>query len=77
MERNCLKCNKPFESTGPGNRLCCICNLDNTKVRSIEITIDPNALISSFNSEEIIVPPPSYFKRARFGKTETNPESDS
>jgi len=30
MKRNCLKCNKEFESIHKGNRICSRCNLRNT-----------------------------------------------
>jgi Zn finger protein HypA/HybF involved in hydrogenase expression len=31
--RVCLRCNKKFPSSGPGNRICMACNQANAKVR--------------------------------------------
>lgn len=78
MERNCLKCNKPFESEGPGNRLCTVCNLINAKTKDIRVATDPSALISSFNTLEPVVLPAAYFKgKGILAKKKTNPKSGS
>ena len=31
-KRTCLKCNKPFDSTGPGNRICPPCRRMNDRI---------------------------------------------
>lgn len=31
-ERTCLKCNRPFKSSGPGNRICKRCNQLNARL---------------------------------------------
>jgi len=31
-QRRCLGCGEPFESTGPGNRLCKRCNFRNMQI---------------------------------------------
>lgn len=31
-ERTCLKCNRPFKSWGPGNRICKRCNQLNARL---------------------------------------------
>ena len=33
-KRSCLKCNKEFDSTGPGNRICFKCNGQNESMRA-------------------------------------------
>jgi hypothetical protein len=35
--RNCLRCNTSFPSSGPGNRLCSICNHYNQRRRNIKV----------------------------------------
>lgn len=75
MTRNCLKCNKTFESEGPGNRLCIACNNENSQLRYPRMLPDPNAAVSSFNASEMLILLPEKLKRQRRG-TETEPESD-
>jgi hypothetical protein len=42
MERKCLKCDKMFDSSGPGNRICGICQDKNNKEPKVAIhTINP------------------------------------
>ena len=36
MKRNCLKCNKKFESIHKGNRICTRCNKENTTISTIK-----------------------------------------
>jgi len=36
MKRNCLKCNREFESLHKGNRICSQCNFKNTSVARID-----------------------------------------
>jgi hypothetical protein len=35
--RNCLRCNTPFKSSGPGNRICPTCNKHNTRRRYVKV----------------------------------------
>lgn len=40
IKRSCLKCSKPFDSIGPGNRLCYECKRGNERVKNV--TKGPN-----------------------------------
>jgi len=35
--RNCLRCNTSFPSSGPGNRICSICNNHNQRRRYMTV----------------------------------------
>lgn len=37
-KRDCLKCGKPFQSSGTENRLCTVCNQHNRKLRLFSTT---------------------------------------
>lgn len=37
QRRNCLKCNRRFNSYGPTNRLCDTCNKENEHVREHKV----------------------------------------
>ena len=41
-KRTCLKCQKPFRSTGPANRICHTCQRKNTKLASPTYIPHPN-----------------------------------
>lgn len=39
MERNCLKCQQPFDASGKFNRLCQKCRKENTRLERFELKL--------------------------------------
>ena len=43
MERNCLKCQQPFESAGKYNRICPQCRKENNRLERFEMKLGRRA----------------------------------
>jgi hypothetical protein len=37
-KRRCLKCGKEFQSAGPGNRICVVCNKNNSRRGQLKLS---------------------------------------
>lgn len=51
VERICLKCDKSFKSTGPGNRICGECGRDNVHAYRKDIVKEPFSSLSKGKPE--------------------------
>jgi hypothetical protein len=69
-KRNCLRCNTPFTSSGPGNRICSECNRINQRSFPMKVLHDP---YPSTNIPEIILPSKDKF----YGKEKKTKPKDS
>ena len=51
MQRNCLKCQQPFDANGKFNRLCIKCRKENTRLERFEMKLGRMARTTATNGK--------------------------